>query len=129
MGSGGVYNVQNSNGGGSAGGGQDYNYPNYDYNSYDDYQDYGEGRTSQGYLQGYDYGDRPYPGYETSRGSSDDYSDFQAYDPVNYYSNLHSRGEDAYVGGNDGGGGYTDGGNGYNGYRNDDYSEDFYYKK
>ena len=98
--------------------------------SYDDYNDYGAGRTSQGYLQGYDYGDRPYPSYETSRGGNDDYNDFNAYDPVNYYSNLHSRGEDAYVNGNENGGGYHDGGNnGYSGYRNDDYSEDFYYKK
>lgn len=118
MGSGGVYPGSTGGGGSSSShdhGGGDYNY---DYNyAYDDYGE--QGRTSQGYLQGYDYGDRPYPNYDSgARGGTHDYSDFQSYDPVNYYSNLHSRGEDAYVGGN-----------GYRDSQNDDYSEDFYYKK
>ena len=101
-------------GGGAGASSPDYGGGDYDYNyAYDDYGE--QGRTSQGYLQGYDYGDRPYYDTGSSRGSSHDYNDFQAYDPVNYYSNLHSRGEDAYVG------------NG-NGYRGDYPNEDFYYK-
>ena len=76
--------------------GSDYSY---DYT----YEDDGEGR-SHNYLQGYDYNHDPYLGHFNAREGggghaySQDYQDFQNYEPYRYYADLHARGDEAYSG-------------------------------